>query len=101
MTSLLTHPAFHILFGLSIKPRHGYELMQQIATDSGGKLALGPATLYKTLKELRDGSFIEEIPFQEDARRRCYRLTRKGWDRLADEMEYYKLINKTARERKI
>ena len=41
---------------------------------------LGPGTLYRVLKELRDGSFIDHAatPAGADARRRYYRITPRG-----------------------
>lgn len=100
-TGLLPQVTFSILFALSLKPRHGYELMQQIEHDSGGRVKLGPGALYGTIKQLRSENLIEEIPFEEDDRRRYYRLTRKGWNQLSSELDYFKKTVKLARERKI
>jgi hypothetical protein len=44
---------------------------------------------------------IEEMPFDDNARRRSYRLTKKGWDRLEAEMAYFENTVRLARERKI
>lgn len=98
----LTATAFSILFALSLKPRHGYELMQQIEHDSGGRVKLGPGALYGTIKQLDEDNLIEETPYDDSGeRRRYYRLTRKGWDRLGNEMSYYEKLVELARERHI
>lgn len=99
--NLLSQIAFSILFALSLKPRHGYELMQQIAHDSGGRLRLGPGSLYGTIKTLSEDNLIEEVPFAGGERRRYYRLTKKGWDRLNAEMAYYKEVVRLAEDRRI
>lgn len=91
-----------ILFALSLKPRHGYELIQQIEHDSAGIVQLGPGALYGTIKQLREANLIEEMPFEdENERRRYYRLTRKGWNQLKAELEYYENTVRLAQERKL
>lgn len=100
-TERLTPAAFSILFALSLKPRHGYELMQQIEHDSGGRLKLGPGALYGTIKQLVEDNLIEEMPYDGNERRRYYRLTKKGWDRLSSEMLHYQRLVDLARERHI
>jgi len=98
--SLLPQASFSILLALSLKPRHGYQLMEQIKYDSGGKVSLGPGTLYGTVKRLREDNLIEDMPFEDNDRRRYYRLTKKGWDWLGADMDYYKNILKLAHERR-
>lgn len=101
ITNLLPQVSFSILFALSLKPRHGYELMQQIEHDSAGRIKLGPGALYGAIKQLREDGLIEELPFEGDSRRRYYRLTKKGWDTLGAEMDYYRNIATLAQERKL
>lgn len=45
----LTPPVFYILLSLSLKQRHGYEILKQVEEHSGGAVRLGPGTLYSTL----------------------------------------------------
>jgi DNA-binding PadR family transcriptional regulator len=100
-SNLLPQVTFSILFALSLKPRHGYELIQQIEHDSKGRVQLGPGALYGSIKQLREENLIEEIPFLDDKeRRRYYRLTKKGWDRLNSELEYFENIVRLTSERK-
>lgn len=100
-SNLLPQVSFSILFALSLKPRHGYELMQQVEHDSAGRIKLGPGALYGSIKQLRTASLIEEMPFEGNDRRRYYRLTKKGWDRLESEIVYFENIVRLARKRKI
>lgn len=97
--NLLPQISFSILMALSLKPRHGYEIMQQVEDDSLGKIKLGPGSLYTAIKQLVEEGLIEEIP-DEDVRRRYYRLTKKGWNRLNAELEYFNKTIKIAKQRK-
>jgi DNA-binding PadR family transcriptional regulator len=76
---------FEILLLLSERDWHGYGLMQEIKSRSRGRWILGPGTLYRTLKQMRDDGLIELAEAsEEDAaegdgpRRRDYRLTGHG-----------------------
>lgn len=100
-SGLLPQVTFSILLALSLKPRHGYEIMEQIEHDSGGRIKLGPGALYGSIKQLRDENIVEEVPFEGDPRRRYYRLTKKGWDLLEAELKYYDDTVKVARSRKL
>jgi DNA-binding PadR family transcriptional regulator len=74
---------FHILLALADGERHGYGIMQEIATRSSGKLRIGPGTLYGSIKRMLAEGLIEESderpdPALDDERRRYYRLTSFG-----------------------
>jgi DNA-binding PadR family transcriptional regulator len=101
-STLLPQVTFSILFALSLKPRHGYELMQQIDHDSNGRVKLGPGALYGTLKQLNDDNFIEEVPSElANDRRRYYRLTKKGWGTLDAELQYFEQTVRLAGKRRL
>ncbi len=88
----LTQTGFSILLALSLKPRHGYELMQQVNDDSKGRVSIGPGGLYGTIKELHKHKYIEEIEDTDDTtarKRRHYKITEKGRGVLAEEVAYY------------
>jgi DNA-binding PadR family transcriptional regulator len=75
--------AFHILLALADKDRHGYDIMRQVAEQTGGRVRLGPGTLYGSLKTLLEEKLIEELDELPDAelgteRRRYYRLASAG-----------------------
>jgi DNA-binding PadR family transcriptional regulator len=83
--SLLPLPTatFHILVALADGDRHGYAIMQDVATGTGGRLKLNPGTLYTTIRRLLDQGLIIELderpdPEEDDERRRYYRLTDIG-----------------------
>lgn len=97
----LPQVAFSILLALSLKPRHGYEIIKQVDEDSFGKISLGPGALYTSIRHLHEGELIEEVIVPEDTRRRYYKLTDKGCDTLNQELEYYKNSLELARKRQI
>ena len=68
---------FQILLLLHESEKHGYAIMREINERAGRNVILGPGTLYRTLKQLRDAGLIEESP-AADNRRRVYRLTFEG-----------------------
>src|SRR5499427_4992290 len=79
----LPQAAFHILVALAQGDRHGYAIMQEVATGTGGRLKLNPGTLYTTIRRLLDQGLVVELderpdPEKDDERRRYYRLTDIG-----------------------
>jgi DNA-binding PadR family transcriptional regulator len=95
-----TSTEFHVLLALMPGPRHGYGLMQDVAELSGGKLQIGPGTLYTAIKRLRDSGLIIECEGGADAsRRRCYQLTRKGKSVASEEAQRLNDLVRVARKR--
>jgi DNA-binding PadR family transcriptional regulator len=79
----LTPAAFQILLALAGGEQPGYEIMVEIARESGGVLRLGPTTLYRTVRTPLKMGLIEETeeppdPDLDDQRQRYYRLTPAG-----------------------
>jgi DNA-binding PadR family transcriptional regulator len=97
----LPQVAFSILLALSLKQRHGYEIIKQVQDDSAGKINLGPGALYTSIKLLNEHGLIEEIDDTEGGRRRYYRLTGAGKEALSAELEYYKNTLELARQRQV
>jgi DNA-binding PadR family transcriptional regulator len=74
---------FHILVALADRDRHGYSILQDVATRTGGKVRLSAGTLYSSIRRMLEQGLVEELrdspdPASEDERRRYYRLTRFG-----------------------
>lgn len=86
----LPQVAFSILLTLGTQPRHGYDIMKQVAEDSNNKIKLGPGALYASIKQLRQQGLVEEVDDAEDSRRRYYRITDTGRRTLNAELEYYR-----------
>lgn len=99
----LTPPAFYVLLALHQRERHGYEIMKSVEQESGGKIAMGPGTLYGVVKRLLGEGLIEESgerpdPDRDDERRRYYRLTPAGRQRLGTELQRFEQAVRRARE---
>ena len=78
---------FAILVALNDSNLHGYGIMKQVNDQLRRSALLGPGTLYRVLKELRDGGLIDHAatPAGADARRRYYRITPQGRRLARDE----------------
>ena len=78
----LTPVVFEILLSLAGGERHGYSIMQEVESRSGGSVALRAGSLYRALARLLDDGLVEELDErrdpQDDERRRYYRLTSAG-----------------------
>lgn len=79
----LSPVVLHTLLALVDRPRHGYSIAQAVEERTGGRLRMGPGTLYGALSRLRDAGWIRECePAEPDAahadRRRTYELTEDG-----------------------
>ena len=79
----LPQAAFHILVALADQDRHGYAIMQDVASRTDGQLKLSPGTLYGSIKRMLEAGLILEIDepraqSTDDERRRYYRITKFG-----------------------
>lgn len=79
----LPNATFHILLALTDEDRHGYGIIGDIETRTGGKLRLSPGTLYRSIQRMVEQDLIVETderpaPDFDDERRRYYRITAFG-----------------------
>src|SRR5690349_4085319 len=79
----LSAVVFEILLALAGGDLHGYEIMREIDSRSGGRVVLHAGTLYRALARLLQAGLVEELderphPSMDDERRRYYRLTKLG-----------------------
>ena len=76
-----------ILALIEDRPRHGYEIGRLIGERSKGALSYHVASLYPTLYRLEDRGLIEGrwVEKAGQRRRRYYRLTTAGRQRLREE----------------
>lgn len=98
----LSIPTMHILIALAAKSRHGYEIMQAVASETDGAITLGPGTLYGAIKRLLEDGLIEACGERatddgSDERRRYYQLTAVGRQVLANETDQLEHVVRTAR----
>jgi DNA-binding PadR family transcriptional regulator len=102
----LPSAAFQIMLALADGNLHGYAIMRQVEEQTGGRLRLGPGTLYGSIQTLLEGNLIEEAARPEDIearseRRRYYRLTDRGRNMARAEADKMADVLRVARARKI
>jgi DNA-binding PadR family transcriptional regulator len=76
----LPEATFHILMAVAEDDRHGYAVIQEVATRTDGMLKLSPGTLYRSIQRMLEQGLIQETaerpaPELDDERRRYYRIT--------------------------
>ena len=77
--------AFHILIALAEEDRHGYAIIQEVASRTRGEVKLGAGTLYRSIQRMLEQGLLVEVrerpaPEHDDERRRYYRITPFGRD---------------------
>ena len=82
----MTEAMYYILLAL-LRPGHGYGMMQRIRELSGGRLVMGPGTLYGGLSRVNREGLI--VLTGEDGRRKNYAITEAGKNALL--LEYRRL----------
>ena len=82
----MTEAMYYILLAM-LKPGHGYGMMQRIRELSGGRLVMGPGTLYGVLNRMLSDGWI--VLAGEEGRRKNYAITDAGREALL--MEYDRL----------
>ncbi len=102
----LPSAAFQILLALAGEDLHGYGIMRQVAEQTGGRMRLGPGTLYSSIQTLLEEKLIEELDLRDDRdlgreRRRYYRLTSAGRKLARSEAERLADLLRVARAKKI
>ncbi len=95
--------AFQILLALAGEDLHGYGIMRTVEQQTGGRVRLGPGTLYGSVKTLLEAGLIEALDSAaaEDERRRVYRLTAAGRELARSEAARMAEVLRVARARRI
>lgn len=89
--SALTEPMFYTLLCLR-EPCCGADIMQKVRQMTGGRVNIGPGTLYHLLEEFSRQWYIQEL--DSPGRRRVYRITDEGRELL--DAEYQRLCRMAA-----
>ena len=85
----LTEQMFYILLCLE-QERCGADVMAWISETTGGRVAVGPGTLYNLLEDFLSAGMIMQT--KVEGRRRSYVLTQQGKDRLLMEKRRLELM---------
>ncbi len=90
----LTEQMFYILLCLS-EEKCGMDIMEEIPARTGGRVQVGPGTLYNLLEQFVGAGLIRQT--RAEGRRRSYILTQAGqaalkeeYDRLCRQAEDYR-----------
>ena len=84
----LTESMFYVLMALYTQPTCGIDIASFIETRTGGRLRIGPATLYTVLGKFEKERYIQEI--QVEGRKRTYRITDRGQLAYREELDRLK-----------
>lgn len=102
----LTPAVTHILLALADGEKHGYAIMREVEELTGGTIAMGPGTLYGSIKRMLGAGLVAETderpdPELDDQRRRYYKITGHGARVLSAETERLEALVKAADAKKV
>lgn len=93
----LTEAVYYILLSL-LEPMHGYGIMQNVETLSGGRVRLAAGTLYGAINTLLERGWITALPGARDSRKKEYQITDLGKEAVAAEITRLQELLKNGRE---
>lgn len=85
----LTEAVYYILLSL-LTPLHGYGIMQNAESLSGGRVRLAAGTLYGAINSLLQKGWITALPGEKDSRKKEYLITENGKQVLRAEINRLK-----------
>ena len=87
----LTEPMYYILLALT-KECCGVDIMEQVKQLSGGRVIVGPGTLYAMLAKFQEKGIIRLT--EADGRRKSYVITDAGKEELKKEyLRLHRMVN--------
>jgi DNA-binding PadR family transcriptional regulator len=91
----LSEPVLLILTSLADQPRHGYALIQDIESLSGGRVRMSTGTLFGALRRLLEDGWIQRFEQADTSRQKqAYRLTAAGRKQLQLELDRMKQLTR-------
>ena len=99
----LTPRVLHVLLALAEGARHGYAIMEEVDECSGGRVRVGPGTLYEALQTLDRKGLVTVVPNKpgDDPRRRYHKLTALGRNVLQAEADRLDQLMRTIKSKNI
>ncbi|GLC30123.1 PadR family transcriptional regulator [Clostridium omnivorum] len=82
----LTEAVYYILLALHT-PMHGYGIMQFVKEISGGRVNLGPGTLYGAINTMLSKDWIRSLEGDSDSRKKEYEITAAGREVVLEEIK--------------
>lgn len=100
-TPNLREPTFLILAALAGGDLHGYGILKEVESLSGGRVRLAPGTLYGALDRLKQEALVTVSGEErlEGRLRRYYHLTDLGVDALRQEIDRQERVTSIARSK--
>jgi DNA-binding PadR family transcriptional regulator len=96
---------FRVLLALLDGPKHGHGIRIDVRERTGGRVDMGPGTLYGAIKRLAERGWIAEVPApagkEGDERRRYYEVTPGGRDAAGNEAARMRELLGIARAKKL
>ena len=80
----LSEPMYYILLALT-QERNGVDIMGCVDQISGGRLSVGPGTLYAMLPKFEENDMIRKT--RQEGRQKWYMITDKGYRMLQAEYD--------------
>ena len=87
----LTEPMYYILLALT-EECCGVDIMEKVRQISGGRVRVGPGTLYAMLSKFEENNMIQKTA--EEGRRKSYIITDTGRQMLKVEYERLKMMQR-------
>lgn len=97
----LTHLTYHVLLVMADRPLHGYGVIQEVESRTGGAMQVEAGTLYAALKRMVEEGLIEPADTEGNSRRRTYCLTDLGREVLEAESERLRQLVDLARDKRV
>lgn len=91
----LTEPMYYILLALT-EECCGVDIMQKVRDISGGRVRVGPGTLYAMLSKFENNDMIRKTA--EEGRKKSYIITDTGKQMLREEKMRLKMMIKDGEE---
>lgn len=85
---ILTESMFYVLMAFAKGPMCGIDVAEYVEKRTGGRVLLGPATLYTILGKFEKEKWIKET--QVEGRKRTYQITDSGLTAYEQEVERLK-----------
>ena len=82
---VMTESMFYTIMAFQAGPQCGIEIASYVEELTGGRVQLGPGTLYTILSKFQEVGYLKEIAVE--GRKRTYELTAEGRQAYASEME--------------
>ena len=81
----LTEPMYYVLMSFLHREMCGTEITEFVERKTGGRVKLGPGTLYTLLAKFEEEKLIAETAVS--GRKRTYQITQKGQEAFHEELE--------------